>query len=221
MIIKNSTINFLKDLAQHNNREWFQDHKNEYQNALQDFKALTEQITNRLNEFDQIEKTKVFRIYRDVRFSKDKTPYKTNFSASFSRLGKYRRGGFFLSISPTESFVAGGFWNPNKDDLKYIRDGIAEDIVPLKNSIESEAFVARFDKLIGEKVKTSPRGYNKNHPHIDYLRYKQFLMKHTYPLSQVLDKAFTDEVTQDFKTMLPTFDAIRDYLIFDGNGVER
>lgn len=221
MIIKKSTINFLKELTKNNNREWFTSHKKTYSHALEDFKALTEIITSRLNEIDEIEKTKVFRIYRDVRFSKDKTPYKTNFSASFSRLGKYRRGGFFLSISPTESFVAGGFWKPNKDDMQYIREGIAIEAEPLIKSISTSNFANRFGQLLGERVKTAPRGYDKNHPNIEYLRYKQFLMRHDYTREQVLQDSFINEVIEDYKAMLPTFDVIRDYLLFDGNGVER
>lgn len=220
-MIKNSTTNFLKKLSLNNNREWFHDHKKEYDIALEDFKMLVRNVTTRLNEIDEIEKAKVFRIYRDIRFSKDKTPYKTNFSASFSRLGKYRRGGFFISISPVECFVAGGFWKPNKDDLKFIRDGIASDVDPLKNAIESKEFVERFGLLLGDKVKTSPRGFAKDHPNINFLRYKQFLMKHAYDLSEVLQEKFIDEIVTDFKAMLPIFDVIRDYLVLDGNGEER
>ena len=110
------TFSFLRSLKKNNNREWFEAHKPEFKSLEADIKMIAEAVTTGLNKEDRIEKTKLFRVYRDVRFSKDKTPYKSHFAIAFHREKPHLRGGYYLHISPGDSFVAGGFWNPNKED---------------------------------------------------------------------------------------------------------
>ena len=122
-----SSLSYLKKLKINNNRDWFAEHKPIFIEAQNNAKELYAEIRNNLEKHDEIEKFKLFRIYRDVRFSKDKTPYKAHFAGSFSRLGKHLRGGYYLRIRPGESFLAGGFWEPNKEDLFRLRKEIEVD----------------------------------------------------------------------------------------------
>ena len=129
MQFEKSSLSYLKNLKLNNNRDWFAEHKPTFIKAQNNAKELYAGIRNNLEKYDEIEKFKLFRIYRDVRFSKDKTPYKHHFAGSFSRLGKQLRGGYYLRIRPGESFLAGGFWEPNKEDLLRIRKEIEVDAI--------------------------------------------------------------------------------------------
>jgi len=185
-VIEKSTLKFLKNLRVNNNREWFAEHKPTYQIALENVKVVLEDIKNEISHHDEIESHKLYRIYRDVRFSKDKTPYKSSFSAGFTRATKWKRGGMFLSISPGNSLAAGGFWNPNPKDLKRIRQEIAAD-----DSYE----------LQGDQVKSAPKGYKKDHSAIDLLRYKQFLVYRHFTDKEVTSATFAKEVSKTYKAV--------------------
>lgn len=220
-MVDQKTLEFLEALSQNNNREWFQEHKSWYEKSRTDFKAFVQEVRLELIQRDGIEKTKVYRIYRDLRFTKDKTPYKTHFAAHFTREGKYRRGGFYLHISSNEILVAGGFWGPNRDDLQFIREGILADADDLREALSTKEVRVRFGGLSGNELKTAPRGYDREHPDIDLLRKKQFLLQRRYPTSEVLKPEFHHQVVSDFESMIPVFQVLTDYLVFDGNGVER
>src|SRR5688572_18578315 len=138
--IDSSTLKFLKDLEKHNNREWFTGHKDQYDAALANVNQFRDAVLQQLNKTDVIEDGRVFRIYRDVRFSKDKAPYKNNFGIHFTRAGKERRGGYYLHIQPGESFAGGGFWSPEPQDLKRIRDEFAFDDKPIRKLIANKTF---------------------------------------------------------------------------------
>jgi len=141
MQLEKSTFQFLKDLQKNNNRDWFEEHKPTYVKAQQNAKAVFAAINEKLTAHDEIEKSKMMRIYRDVRFSHDKTPYKAHFANSYSRLGKELRGGYFLRIRPGESFLAGGFWEPNKDDLFRIRKEIEQDASEIRGITEDKNYI--------------------------------------------------------------------------------
>ena len=119
--VSKEIFNFLSDLKKNNNKEWFEAHKPDFKKYQSEIKTFLEVAKDNLNHHDEIEKMKLFRIYRDVRFSKDKTPYKTHFAGFFSRLGAHLRGGYYIHIKPGESFLGAGFWAPNKEDLFRIR----------------------------------------------------------------------------------------------------
>lgn len=220
-MIDEHVIQFLKDISENNNREWFQEHKNIYQETHDQFRLFIQDLRSALIAFDEIEKTKVYRFYRDLRFSKDKTPYKTHYAAHFTRKGKFRRGGFYFQVSAQEAMVAGGFWNPEREDLLYIREGILAEADVLRKVAESEEVMRRFGGLSGDELQTAPRGFDRDHPDIDLLRKKQFLLLRTYPVTAVMNPDFHHEVAADFQAMIPVFDVLTDYLIYDGNGEER
>jgi len=220
-MLQQQTINFLKELEQNNYREWFQDHKPWYQESLADFKNFASKVGQELMKSDEIDRMTVYRIYRDLRFSTDKTPYKNHFSAHFARKGKYRRGGLYLEVFSKEVLVAGGFWNPHKDDLRFIREGIAVDPEALRNTLAHPEVESRFGHLEGDELKTAPKGYDRDHPQIDLLRKKQFLLTRIYSHQTAGKKDFYKSVASDFTAMIPVFQIFTEYLVYDLNGEER
>lgn len=220
MQFEKSSFQYLKDLQKNNNREWFAEHKPRFKEAQDNAKAFYGAIQDRLNTHDEIEKMKIFRIYRDVRFSKDKTPYKAHFAGSFSRLGKHLRGGYYLRIRPGESFLAGGFWEPNKDDLFRIRKEIELDASEIKGILNDPTYVkyfgGKFDSF--SELKTAPRGFDKDHPDVDLLRKKGFIATRSFTDKEVLDKNFINEVDASFQALRPFFNLFSDILTTNLNG---
>lgn len=223
-VIEKATLDFVKNIENNNNREWFAQHKNQYTAANTNIIAFADSVLAEMNKHDKIEtmsgKDSVFRIYRDVRFSKDKSPYHNYWSGSFKRATKYRRGGYYFHIEPGNSFVAGGFWGPAPEDLKRIRKDIAFDAAPLRKILKSKSFVSMFQTLRGEQVKTAPKGYDAGHEAIDLLRHKQFILKRHFTDKEVLSKAFLKEASLTFKAMRPFFDYMSEVLTTDSNGME-
>jgi uncharacterized protein (TIGR02453 family) len=218
-----SGFDFLKTLKKNNNRNWFNAHKVAFQ-AEQDLVAVfAEALLQELNSHDEIEtpsgKKSLYRIYRDTRFSNNKTPYKTNWSGYFKRATKYKRGGYYFHLEPGNTFVAGGFWSPNPADLKLIREDIAFDDAPLRKIIKSRAFVSTFGTLTGEQVTTAPKGFPKDHEAIDLLRYKQFLLIRKFSDQEVLSEGFLKAASLAFKNMRPFFDYMSEVLSTDSNGI--
>lgn len=218
MGVQSTTVTFLKDLSKNNNREWFQSHKPQYETALENIKQVKDEVVNALSKKDIIEDGRVFRIYRDVRFSKDKAPYKNNFGIHFTRAGKERRGGYYLQIEPGNSFAGGGFWAPEPGDLKRIRDEFAYDDKTIRKILSNNRFTKYFGTLQGDELKTSPSGYDRDHPAIDLIRKKQFIISRNFSDTEVIDKSFVKEVTLSFEAMRPFFDYISDVLQTDLNG---
>lgn len=214
-----STFQFLQELKVNNNRVWFNENKPRYVEANEQFKAFANTLMDKMSHYDQIEALKVFRIYKDVRFSKDKTPYKSSFSGSLKRATKWLRGGYYFHVEPGNTIVAGGFWGPAPVDLKRIRQEIAADDQPLRKIISDPTFIKTFGELYGDGVKTAPKGFSKEHPAIDLIRLKQFLVKRSFTDKQALSSGFVDEVVQTFHNMRPFFDYMSDVLTTDANGV--
>jgi len=219
-----SGFDFLNKLKKNNNREWFNAHKAAFQKELLLVEAFAEGLLMLLNTHDLIEtasgKKSLYRIYRDTRFSSDKTPYKTHWSGSFRRATKYRRGGYHFHIEPGNSYIAGGFWGPVPQDLRRIRDDIAFDATPIRKILQSKTFVSMFKTLQGEQLKTTPQGFDAGHEAIDLLRYKQFLLIRPFSDKEVLSKDFLKEANLTFKAMRPFFDHMSEVLVTDSNGME-
>ncbi|MBI1184015.1 TIGR02453 family protein [bacterium] len=212
-------LNFLSALKENNNKEWFAAHKKTYEKAKKQVDAFATELGQLMLKHDNIDpKAKIFRIYRDVRFSTDKTPYKTNFAGSYTRLSPALRGGYYFHISPEESFVGGGFWQPEKDDLQLIREQIQQDAQPLRQAINNSKFQAYFGELGGEQLKTSPKGFDKEDPAIDLLRYKSFVVMHKFEPDEVAAPDFAHAVNEGFMLMRPFFDVMSDYLTTNLNG---
>jgi|TARA_B110000305_G_scaffold225122_1_gene271348 uncharacterized protein (TIGR02453 family) len=210
---------FLKALTVHNNREWFKKHITTFRTAESNVKLFYSQLYDQLNNVDSIDNFKVFRIYRDVRFSKDKTPYKTHFSGSFHRTKPELRGGYYLHLAPNnESFIATGFWNPNKEDLFRLRKEFEIDSQDLRAIIAEPRFKAVWGTLEGDELRSAPQGFNKQDQNIDLIRKKQFIFSKKYTDKEVLSEQFTQDVIDSFKAIRPYFDYISSVLTTNLNG---
>ncbi|CAM2880540.1 TIGR02453 family protein [Chryseobacterium flavum] len=211
-------LEFLRQLNENNTREWFAAHKSEYDAIVKENKAFFTQIYHELQEHDQLKGIHIFRIYRDVRFSKDQTPYKTNFGAGYSRAKPMLRGGYYIQLEPGNSFVGGGFWGPDAKDLLRIRKEFEISSTEIEKIISDKTFIKYFGELKGDSVKTAPRGFDKNHPAIDLIRKKQFLVMRKFTDKEVLSDNFQKEALQTLLAMRPFFDYMSEVLTTDMNG---
>jgi len=216
--LSKNTIKFLKDLQKNNNRDWFQTNKPKFETAKGDFKDFFAAIRKELEKHDEIEDQKIYRIYRDVRFSKDKTPYKNSMSGYFTRATKWKRGGYYFHLESGNSFVGGGFWQPNKEDLFRIRKEIETDAKPFRKVFNSASFKNTFGTVDGEQLKSAPRGFDKEHPAVDLLRYKSFICSHKFTDKEILDAKAAKNIAGTFKKLLPFFDLFSDVLTTNLNG---
>jgi uncharacterized protein (TIGR02453 family) len=210
---------FLEKIKENNNREWFANHKPEFDLIVKENKVFFNQIYSELQKYDSLNDIHIFRIYKDVRFSKDKFPYKTNFGAGYSRTKPMLRGGYYLQIEPNNSFVGGGFWGPNSDDLLRIRKEFEIDTTEIEKITSDITFVKYFGELKGEDgVKTAPKGFDKNHPAIDLIKKRQYVVKRKFTDQEVLSDDFQQEVIATFLAMRPFFDYMSELLTSDLNG---
>ena len=217
--INSDIFSFFKELDQNNNRVWFEANKKHFKSLEAEMKVFSAQLETEMNTFDRIEKTKIFRIYRDVRFSKDKTPYKTHFSGSFHRTKPELRGGYYLHLAPNnESFIATGFWNPNKEDLIRLRKEVETDAEDIRAIIAEPRFKAVWGPLEGDELQSAPRGFDKQHPNIDLIRKKQFIFSKKYTDKEVFSDQFTQNVLDSFKAIRPYFDYMSSVLTTNLNG---
>jgi uncharacterized protein (TIGR02453 family) len=217
-MISKSTLDFLKALKANNNRDWFALNKPTFDKEQKSIKKFYATLQEKLKEHDDIDKFKLLRIYRDVRFSADKTPYKPHFAGSFSRATAKLRGGYYLRIRPGESFLAGGFWEPNKDDLLRIRKEFEMDTTEIREIINDKTFVNYFGELKGDSLKTAPRGFDKEHPDMDLIRMKQFIVVRNFTDEEVLAPNFLDELDKSYKAMRPYFNYMSEILTTNLNG---
>ena len=215
-------LEFLKKLDKNNNRPWFQEHKETYEKSYNEMIQFADQLLIEMGKHDYIEtvsgKKSLYRIYRDVRFSKDKIPYKTNWGGGIKREGKEHRGGYYYQVGPKGSFVMGGFFGPNKEDLLHIRNRIAQDSGELHTILKAKKFKDFFGSLQGSQLKTAPRGFDKDHIDIDLLRYKQYMLRHDFTDKEVNSKDFPQIISHAFAQMRPFFDYMSEVLVTDLNG---
>ena len=216
--IPKNTISFLKELKLNNNRDWFNENKERFNTILSEVKIFAQEVNDSLNVSDDIEKLKIFRIYRDLRFSKDKTPYKKNIGMAFHRSKPELRGGYYLEISADESFIAVGFWNPNKEDLLRIRKEIEIDGKEFKRIINQKKIKDIWGDIIGDEVKTSPKGFNSDHEHIDLIKKKQFIFIKKLKEKDILDEKFQKELVNYFESIRPFFDYMSEVLTTNLDG---
>ena len=210
-MIKKETLAFVEELIENNDRSWFLVHKAEYEVAKQDIEDFANTIITELRKTDTTipeaitAKKCVMRIYRDVRFSKDKSPYKNNFGIGISTRGKGGDGaGYYVHIQPNQSFVAGGYWMPQGDHLKAIRQEIDYNTQDLSDILEDKDFKSYFDGLDDqEKLKTVPKGYDANHPQIEILKLKSFTVTHSFTNDELFHKDSAFAVADGLKKMYP------------------
>ncbi len=220
MTISKSNFIFLNKLKKNNHRDWMQENKKEYLANEKILKAFYASIETQLNITDEISKVKVFRINRDVRFSKDKTPYNIHRSVSFSRAGTQRRGGYYLRIEPGKSVMAGGFFSPESPDLLRLRREFEMDSTEIRTILNQKDFKKAFSGFNQYyKVKTAPRDFNKEDPNIDLIKLKSYFVVHDFTDKEVLSKDFEENVLHHFLLLRPYFDYMSDVLTTDLNGV--
>jgi uncharacterized protein (TIGR02453 family) len=217
-MLTKSTFEFLELLSKNNNREWFTENKKHFETENNLAKAFFTEVYIDLEKIDSLEKMQVFRIYRDVRFSKNKLPYKNHFSVGFSRTKPMLRGGMYLHIENGASFVGGGFWEPNNEDLLRIRKELELDASDLRKIITDSTFKKMFGTLEGEELKTAPKNFDKTHPDIDLIRKKQYLLTRKFTNKEVMSPNFKEEVITTFAAMRPFFNYMSDVLTTDLNG---
>jgi len=212
------TFEFLKQLEKNNTREWFTLNKPEYDAVVKENKAFFNKIYTELQEHDNLKGIHIFRIYRDVRFSKDPTPYKTNFGVGYSRSKPMLRGGYYIHLEPGNSFVGGGFWGPDAKDLLRIRKEFEISTAEIEKITSEETFVKYFGQIEGDAVKTAPRGFEKGHPSIDLIRKKQYVVRRKFTDKEVLSDGFQKEALLTLLAMRPFFDYMSEVLTTDLNG---
>jgi uncharacterized protein (TIGR02453 family) len=219
-VIPKSSFQFLKNLKKNNHRDWMQEHKKEYIEGEKLLKSFYATIEEGLNENDEIAKLKVFRINRDIRFSKDKTPYNVHRSASFSRAGAHRRGGYYLRLEPGNSAMAGGFFGPNPADLLRIRKEFEMDTSHIQDILNQKDFKREFGGFDQTyKVKTAPKGFSKEDPNIELIRLKSYFVVHKFTDAEVFSENFRENLLYHYQLLRPFFDYMSDVLTTDLNGV--
>ncbi len=220
MKLSESLFPLLSELKENNNREWFAENKTRFQKEDKALKLFFNEITTKLNTFDEIEKVKIFRIYRDVRFSKNKQPYKTNKSANWIRAGVYRRGSYYLHLEPGGSFLGCGFFQPNPADLLRIRKEFEMDDTEIRTILKQPAFKKAFGGFdTSEQVKTAPRGFEVNHKAIDLIKNKNFFVAHYFSDKEVFSSQFLEEAVYHFELVQPFFNYMSEVLTTDLNGI--
>jgi uncharacterized protein (TIGR02453 family) len=210
-MINSSTFKFLSDLSTENNRDWFLLNKESYEKSRLNVLDFAAAILAGISEFDpaipstMAPKDCVNRIYRDVRFSKDKTPYKNNFGIGFSPNGKKFNGpGYYLHIHPEDSFIGGGCWLPEASLLKAIRQEIDYNGADFRKIIEDPLFVSFFPSLDPTfKLKTCPKGYELDHPEIDFLKFKSFTFSHALSQKELSSPDAAQKVIDGFAKLYP------------------
>ncbi|GAB1397802.1 MAG TPA: DUF2461 domain-containing protein [Saprospiraceae bacterium] len=217
-MLNQTHLNFLQQLKQNNNRPWFNEHKAAFDKHYSEVKAFLMNIYNLLQDTDMLEPIHIHRIYRNLQFSKDKTPYKTHFSLHIGRTKPLLRGGYFLNIEPGNSFAAGGFWKPEAADLLRFRKEVNIDATPLRAVLSAKTAVRYFGALVGEELRTVPAGFNKDSDAIDLLRKKQWLLIRRFADPEVVQKDFGNEVVKTFHALRPFFDYMSEVLTTDENG---
>ncbi|TND09173.1 MAG: hypothetical protein FD123_1576 [Bacteroidetes bacterium] len=210
-MIQQTTIDFLKKLKKNNNRDWFEKNKALYKAAQSDMETLTNTLISAIRGFDKrVESTLdakkcMFRIYRDTRFSKDKTPYKINMGASINPGGRMSPvPGYYLHIEPGGCFLAGGIYMPQGPEIAKIRQEIDYNLPEFKKILGHKDFKKYFGELDPfDKLKTVPKGYPKDHPALSYLQYRSFIMVHNFKEDAATSKNFVKQATAVYKAMLP------------------
>jgi len=212
-MLQSSTLQFLKTLTKNNNKVWFDAHRDKYLDAKKDFENFVSTIIKKTATFDSdvkdlVVKDCVFRINRDIRFSKNKTPYKTNMGASFDRGGKKSiYAGYYFHAEPGgKSFVGGGVWMPMAPELKKIRQEIDYCFDEFKSIVENKNFVSEYKELESSpdvKLNNLPRGYDRENPAGEFLKFKSILALKYLPDEDLTSNKLIDKTIKAFKALMP------------------
>ena len=217
-------LDFIQELAENNNRDWFNAHKKRYQDALELFRDFAGELLTGISHFDpsigNLEpKDTIFRIYKDVRFSKDKLPYKTHFGCWMAKGGrKSADAGYYFHLEPGNSFMAAGVWMPPKEQLNLIRQEILYHPDPYLKLIKAPVMKDHYERGGKEDMlKKGPVGYPKDFTYMEELKYKHYVWSRSYSNSEVQHKDFTGSVVQDYKGLHPLVSYLNHAMSFTGN----
>ncbi len=205
----NKSFEFLTTLSQNNNREWYHANKSIYNDAKLEFEHITEILLHEVSKFDKditglVPKDCIFRIFRDVRFSANKLPYKTNFGTFLTRGGKKAGfAGYYLHIEPENSFIAGGIYMPPSPVLKEIRKDIFEHIEEFKEIIHSPQLSDNFEPMSGDKLKNPPRGFPKEFPDVELLKFKSYGFSKMKTDKEMMADTMLEEIVSSFRLLYP------------------
>ena len=211
---------FLKNLAANNNREWFLEHKEDYMKAEAEFDTLLSAVINRIALFDSSianvqPKDCKYRIYRDLRFTQDKTPYKIHFGGFINARGKKSlHCGYYIHLQPEESMIAGGVWCPEPKLLKAIRESVYDNIDEFRSIVEDPAFKQFYPTIGFDRLRTAPKGFPKDFPYMDYLKPKDYTFCEYVPDDFFDQPDFLDKAEKMFRQMKRLNDFL-DYTIDD------
>jgi len=214
-----TTLDFLRDLSSNNNREWFEANRKRYTDARAAFESLINDLIFRFTPIEDLGGTTakdcMFRINRDVRFAKDKSPYNAHMSATIASGGRKGEGrSYYIQIQPdNESFIGGGLYQPDSTQLGKIRDDLAEGTRGFRKIINAPKFKEYFGDVQGEALKTTPKGYPKDHPDMDLLRMKQFLATHAIPDAQIATPDLADHVLDVCAAIKPFVNYFHEVLV--------
>ncbi|MPM01275.1 hypothetical protein SDC9_47514 [bioreactor metagenome] len=216
--IHNDTLQFLREVKDNNNREWFAANKPRYVAARENLSVWLSELTEKMKKNDdRIMATPprgVGRIYRDIRFSPDKTPYRTFLGAMIFRAPEGRNCEYYVHFEPGNIFAGGGIYMPDPAQLKLIRDDISYSTKELEKIVRKPDFKKYFGEIIGDKLQRAPKGFSPDHPAIEWLRYKQFLVLRSFTDKQALQQNFQEEVLKTLLAAKPLFDHLDNALNF-------
>ncbi len=217
--IKKSTLDYLKAIGKNNNRDWFLKNKELYNEARGNFESFVQNLLNEITVFEPVMKglevkSCVYRFNRDIRFSNDKSPYKTHFGAFMVRGGKKngdKLAGYYFHIEPGKSIIAGGAYMPPAPWLSAIREKIDYDPAEIREIIKNKEFIKYFGKIDGEKLKKAPKGYPTDHPDIELLKFKSYLVFNEVKDDFVVSNNLFNHTIKVFKAMKPLNDFLNEY----------
>lgn len=212
-MIPKTTFDFLKAIKKNNNRDWFEKNKEKYLLAKENWEQVLDEVVAGISKFDKRfadlkGKNCAYRIYRDVRFSPDKTPYKSHLGASINAFGKKSmNAGYYIHVEPGSCFIAGGMWMPPGDLLKKVRQEIDYNGKELHKILNNKTFKKYYGSLETEySLKTNPKGYDKDHPDIELLRLTSFIVSHPFKDADTMKKTFAKELVKGAEIMRPLID---------------
>ncbi len=207
--IKKETLNFFKEIEKNNNKPWFEKHKPTYELVIENYLAFIDELLLLIRKIEPIHekdlKKYAGRIYRDIRFSKNKTPYKNHISGLIERAPDHKKCPLYIHIQPGASFIGGGVWQPEPELLKNVRQEIDYNGSDFNNIINKKSFINFFGTIGGESLVRPPKGYEADNPNIELLKLKQYIVKKEFTDEEVVSPNFANDIAAAYKEALPFF----------------
>ena len=208
-LITKETFLFLNQIKLNNNRPWFEKNRPRYEKARAEYLEFLTKLINGIRKIESIPEKEpvkyIQRIYRDIRFSKDKTPYKSHFSSIIDRGPENRKCPLYIQIQPGRSMIGGGIWDPSAETLKMVRQEIDYNYARLKKIINTKVFLNEFGKISGNRLTRPPKGYEAENPAIELLKFKQLYVERIFDDELVLSRHLIPEILKSYKAALPFF----------------